>query len=165
MSEFNIILDKTIEFNSNQKLFVMLIKEGNSFFLEIDDQCSLVGRIEISNEYDAREQYHFIYDKLSQINDFIPCRSLVQLTFHSYSFEEVKFLTHLITTQNLTWETIFDLKNLHPFLTECEFRESTIEDKLPIDVIHVTFEGQKKSIGKFIRETGNEEFQFVFNKP
>lgn len=162
MNGFNIIHDNTIAFETNQKLYVMLIQVDGKYYFRVDDKRTNVANIMVPDNFKERQDYFFLFNRLTRMKNFISCKSLLQLSLNRYNYSEAKFLIHLITSGEITSQLIFSLRKQYGFKTEIEFGDDE-ENYFMINEAVVHFPGAKKSIGKFLRKKNTEEYQFILN--
>ena len=123
-----------------------------------------IGKINFDNFCAGREIFPFIYKWVNELKDFISAKSLIQIAFNSkYTTKESVFLLHWITGDEISYLRIKRLKKQYDFEVDLEFVGSTDITKHLVKVIHVTFPAKDRAIGKFIREKGQNEFQFILN--
>lgn len=164
MINFQILHEKTIEYSAEHQLYLMLIQDNTNNYFEVNDRSSFIGRINFDNVWSGREIFPFLYKWIYSVEDFTLSKSLIQLAFNNkYTTKESVFLLHLITGDKISYLRIKHLKKLYDFEVDLEFVGNTDTTKNLVRVIHVTFPTIDRAIGKFIREKGQNEFQFILN--
>lgn len=164
MNSFKILQEKTIEYTSEQQLFLMLIQDNTNQYLEINDRHSYIGKIYLDNTSTGLEVLASMQKWIAQVNDFVLAKRLIQLAFSKqYSTREAIFLIHLITGDEITFLKIKHLKSIYFFEWDLVFTNDKEFTRDSIIAIHIKFPKAEKMIGKFMRDVGQNEFRFIIN--
>ncbi len=158
--ELSIIEEKELYFNEREQLWVMLIRRGNRYGIEINTRSSKLGRIFVKNRRVAENCVCHIYSKLLNIKYFVEALHLIQLGFRYKNIAEIMLV---INTYNKKYDFnhLFDLRKYYCYKTS-PCLDVFILDYKKEKPIRVYFEDKEKPIGYFKSVGEEENRKFVF---
>jgi len=124
-TEFKILNEETFSYKRNNKLFLMLLRDGDTYGVEIVSAHDSYGRKFCKDRTQAEKVFEFLTNKLSSMNDYDSTITLLE-TCKKLGIGEMKFMF-------LVYNKKFDQVAIGKLITEFKLIiKSRVRDKTMI---------------------------------
>lgn len=160
--EFKIIEEATLDLGRTYELYLMLIKDGEDYLIEIDSRLSQVGMRYVRSRREGTTVFQQMETRLRCYRDLYAVIHMLQLAFAMKTIREHMFIVNNLNKE-VEFNDIWKLKHTYscetsPVLTDLIFEDNTYNRS-----IYITFPNRKEPLGYFKAQNQNEDSAFVFH--
>jgi hypothetical protein len=166
MTEFKIVDDQTLCFNSTNQLFIMIVKINGQYFCEINTRTKKLGRRAICDRKTAELVVWQLIQNLSKYHDIQPVIDILHVGFKLKTLKEFMFLIK-ITNQDIEFNEIYILKKRYGFDTHPATGSDSPFDFIEVStLVTVIFPNRKYPLGNFktISEDKDSKYKFELSE-
>lgn len=159
MNDFKIIEEQTLDYKRKDQLWLMLIRTGEKFGIEVNSRSSLVGRMFANSRKEAQAMFDDIGKKLGTIYDIDTAWDLLRTGFQQTTVKECMFCINL-QFQEFDFNALCKLKRKYGYKTLPRIEDLIWESKDWERTIQVFFPGRSVPIAKFVPVSDEEDANF-----
>lgn len=159
---FTIMKEFTLEYgpSSDEKLYLMLTKQAQQYFIVVDSRTIRVGQCQVTNYKSGLEILEQIFYKMSKLTCIHTAYKTLDIAL---SFDSVNLLIFFVQVSNrkISFTVLMALKTALRFETRPLFPDMELWTQDSEVTIEIYFEGYGEPIGKFEKVCGSQS-QFCF---
>ena len=158
MLEFRILKEHTFKFKEG-KLYLMLLREGDRFGVEVVDRNKTFGRKYTTDRKEADLLFNTIEKRLSVYNDLLSAEFKIKSCLKKTDLKEMMFLLSL-EDREMSQAEIGQLLIKQKFQVKTKYNVCRTEKKDGSITIYVFFDIKKKALGRFYGERFSKKFKW-----
>ncbi len=158
MDDFRIIQENTLNYKGN-RLFVMMLRDGDKFGVEVVDKTKTFGRKYTENRKEAEKLFDVLSSRLKRCDDLAIAEKAIKMSFERMVFKEIVFLLTVgdkMFTQKECGRMVAEFKlSVLPF-----YNVLLDEEKQGALTVEFWFEKGGASIGRYAGTRFSNDFKF-----
>jgi hypothetical protein len=163
MKQFRIIDEAVFTYSERDQLFLMLIRIGEKYCIEINSRASMIGRMMARSRKEAEAMFVQTEKKLHSNTDIDSISKTLSIGFAMNAVRPCMFIINLMDTQ-VEFNEIWKFKQVYGCQTNPGITDLIFEDKAYNHTIEILFPGYSIPIGKFIAPHSEAKFTFEINE-